>query len=91
LLLSHERITIFHVNPGAAKLMIDPFGHCNSITGLFPANSRPTLVWHLLTDLLLNSTKFSEGTKAVTFYVMGSFEQGAPYVSLVASLFCALR
>jgi len=62
---------------GQSKIVVDPLGHCQSAAEYFPQNliaGRSLLPLFLAIDLLTNSTKLSEHTKAVTFYVMGPNE-----------------
>ena len=68
------------VAQGKSKLVIDPCGHCQDASHYFTKNliyGRILLPILLSFDLFEDTTKFSEGAKDVTFYVLGTNDDNA--------------
>lgn len=68
------------VAQGKSRLVIDPCGHCQDASKFFTKNliyGRILLPILLSFDLFEHTSKFSESCKDVTFYVMGTQEDGA--------------
>jgi len=65
---------------GGSRLVIDPCGHCQDAAHYFKRNliyGRILLPILLSFDLFEHTTKFSEGCKDVTFYILGTQEENS--------------